>query len=99
MRPEWSGSDEARNKAQREAFEVRRTLKRGEITFRQAVTDKRAWRTKVYRMLRQVRGFGHARATVALERCGVPENRRCGALKGEELERVCAYVKAKTGRG
>lgn len=72
--------------------EVKRDLKAGRITFREAVTDPRAHGCKVFRMLCCVRGIGKVKASHMMERCGIIPPRRCGALRGAKLDELCREV-------
>ena len=72
--------------------EVKGDLRAGRVTFREAVTDPRAHRCKVFRMLCCVRGIGKVRASRMMDRCGVVPSRRCGALRGARLDALCGEV-------
>lgn len=72
--------------------EVKRDLRSGRITFREAATDPRACKCKVFRMLCCVRGVGKVRASRMMDRCGIVPARRCGALRGARLDALCREV-------
>lgn len=72
--------------------EVKRDLRSGRITFREAATDPRARKCKVFRMLCCVRGVGKVRASRMMDRCGIVPARRCGALRGARLDALCREV-------
>lgn len=72
--------------------EVKMDLRAGRVTFRDAVTDTRARRCKVFRMLCCVRGIGKVRASRMMDSCGIIPSRRCGALRGAKLDALCLEV-------
>lgn len=72
--------------------ELKRDLRAGRVTFREAATDPRARRCKVFRMLCCVRGVGKVRASRMMDRCGIVPARRCGALRGARLDALCREV-------
>lgn len=72
--------------------ELKRDLRAGRVTFREAATDQRAHRCKVFRMLCCVRGVGKVRASRMMDRCGIVPARRCGALRGARLDALCREV-------
>lgn len=67
-------------------------FKRGELTPEEALSDPVLARCKVSRFLRSAPHIGERKATAAMERIGIAENRRVGGLGPRQRADLLAFL-------
>lgn len=66
--------------ARRERSEFKGLVKKGELSFTDAIADERAKRIRIHELLTSVPGIGRAKADDIMRKLGIAENRRVQGL-------------------